>query len=164
MKFPKGKGFDLSGGLVLTIVLDDGFTLTGRFLGEAERKLSGNNNCPSPHHGVDNEAEFILLQLTESVITSCKFREVLFPEGSVIAINVDQILFIGPGINCENDDDYKKSHKKKGHKKDHKKDHDYDSDHNDENDDYDHDHEDDCEDGCDCDCDCEDENDRDTNK
>lgn len=161
MKFPKGKGFDLSGGLVLTIVLDDGFTLTGRFLGEAERKYSANNNSPSAHNMVDNEVEFILLQLTESVITSCKYREVLFPQGSVIAVSVDQILFIGPGINCENDDDYhKKGHKKKDHKKDHDCDcdlDDHEDDHEDKND-HDGDYEDDHEDDCDC------ENDRNKNK
>ena len=96
MKFPKGQGFDLAGGLVITVVLDD-HVLTGTFLGESEDR----------HHDdppiivnvtVDEDPEFILLQLT------CELELKHgpdFPIGTIIAVNVQEILFIAPGGTCE---------------------------------------------------------------
>lgn len=94
MKFPKNKGFDLACGVVITIVLDTVLhdklvTLTGTFLGEIQEK----------HHDKrgDNFHEFILIQL------ACPFCErggLEIPEGTLCLINVDQILFIIPGMKC----------------------------------------------------------------
>ena len=92
MRFPRGKGFDLACGVVITVFLDDIVSLTGSFLGTAH----------GPHQHGDLH-EFILIQLT------CPFRSrggTRIPAGTFCAINVEQILFIVPG---------KKSHHDKCH-------------------------------------------------
>ncbi len=89
MKFPKGKGFDLICGLVITVFLDDCEKLTGTFLGEIQEQHH--------HKRLDDLHEFILIRLT------CPFQErgrPEIPEGTFCAINVDQIKFITPGIQC----------------------------------------------------------------
>lgn len=97
MKFPKGKGFDLAGGLVITVVLED-YALTGTFLGAIEERSCHDD---SPIHvtvEVEEDVEFILLQLT------CPLEVDDGPEfdvGTIIAINVQKILFIAPGGTCE---------------------------------------------------------------
>ncbi len=95
MKYPKGKGFDLTGGLIITVILEE-YSLTGTFLGEIE-----NRYCKEPTHvSVQEDSEFILLQLTcpVDVINGPEF-----PIGTIIAINVEQILFIAPGGICDTD-------------------------------------------------------------
>lgn len=107
MKFPKGKGFDLASGVVVTVVLntvvhDELVTLTGTFLGETEEKH---------HHKRFNDFhEFILIQLT------CPFCEKggpEIPEGTLVAINIEQILFTIPGKKCHDDKWCDKCHDKK---------------------------------------------------
>lgn len=105
MKYPKGCGFNLTGGLTLTVVLEGGYFLVGRFLGAIgdDRKCDCDHKvvCPPPKIEIENEvqvddgSEFLLLQLTSP------FTVVGLPTfgvGTVVAINVEQILFIGPGI------------------------------------------------------------------
>lgn len=107
MKFPKGKGFDLATGVVVTVVLaktvhDELVTLTGTFLGETEER--------NHHRKVDNFHEFILIQLT------CPFCEKggpEIPEGTFVAINIEQILFAIPGKKCHDDKWCDKCHEKK---------------------------------------------------
>lgn len=97
MKFPKGKGFDLASGVVVTVALDmvvhDEFvTLTGTFLGETEEKHH--------HRRLDDFHEFILIQLT------CPFCEgggLEIPAGTFVAVNIEQILFAIPGKTCHDD-------------------------------------------------------------
>jgi len=99
MKFPKGKGFDLAGGLIITVVLDD-YAVTGTFLGASGDRH--HDDLPPIHVDVrvEVEEEFILLQLTCPVKVE---RGVELPVGTIIAINVRQILFIAPGGTCEDD-------------------------------------------------------------
>jgi hypothetical protein len=96
MKFPKGKGFDLAGGLVITVVLDDQ-VLTGTFLGGSEDR-----HCDDPpiivNVTVDEDPEFILLQLTCALEVDDRPE---FPVGTIIAINVREILFVAPNGTCE---------------------------------------------------------------
>ena len=98
MKIPKGKGLDLTGGLVITVVLED-HVLTGTFLGEFEHR--DRKDCPiNVNVQVDVEPEFILLQLT------CELEledGPEFPVGTIVAINVQEIQFILPGGTCEED-------------------------------------------------------------
>jgi hypothetical protein len=99
MKYPKGCGFNLTGGLTLTVILEGGYFLVGRFLGAIgdDRKC---DCCPPPKIEIENEvevndgAEFLLLQLTSAFVVG---GLPTFPVGTVVAINVEQILFIGPG-------------------------------------------------------------------
>jgi hypothetical protein len=67
--------------------------LTGTFLGGIEDRHC---NEPSIHVDVqvENEAEFILLQLTRCLEV---YHGPDFPVGTIIAINVQKILFIAPG-------------------------------------------------------------------
>lgn len=121
MKLPKGKGFDLTGGLTVTVILDDGIFLTGRILGvigdedrkdeyaEYDKKFPSKHDdkckekCPPPKVEIENEvnvedgAEFLLLQLT------CAFAVGGLPAiavGTIVAVNVEQILFLAPGTAC----------------------------------------------------------------
>lgn len=89
MNFPKGKGFDLVCGLVITVVLDN-FMLTGTFLGEI-RERHHHKRCDEFH-------EFILIQLTCPV---CEKNGPEIPEGTFCSINVDKIQCIFPG-RCHN--------------------------------------------------------------
>jgi hypothetical protein len=94
MKFPRGKGFDLACGVVVTVVLntvvhDELVTLTGTFLGEIEEKHH--------HRRSDDFHEFILLQLT---CPFCERGRTKIPEGTFVSINIDQILFTIPGRKC----------------------------------------------------------------
>ncbi len=89
MRFPKGKGFDLACGLVITVVLDDCVSLTGTFLGDVH----------PPHHHV--RQEFILIQLTRPFCRKCCPD---IPEGTCVAINVENIQFVFPGVNCPCDE------------------------------------------------------------
>jgi len=95
MKFPREQGFDLIGGLVITVVLED-YPLTGRFLGEFEDRHC-HDDAPTIVN-VNRETEFILLQLVCPVDVE---NGPDFPIGTIIAINVDRILFIAPGGTCE---------------------------------------------------------------
>ncbi|MBP2628145.1 MAG: hypothetical protein H6Q68_2856 [Firmicutes bacterium] len=95
MKFPIGKGFDLSGGILITVVLDE-YALTGTFLGGSEER----HHDAQPIHvnvEVEEETEFILLQLTCPLEVEDGPD---FPIGTIIAINVQKILFIAPGGVC----------------------------------------------------------------
>lgn len=97
MKFPEGKGFDLAGGLIITVVLDD-YALTGTFLGGIDER-SCHDDRPIVVN-VEEETEFILLQLT------CPLEVEDGPDfsvGTIIAINVEKILFIAPGGTCEDE-------------------------------------------------------------
>lgn len=94
MKYPKGKGFDLTGGLIVTVVLEN-YSLTGTFLGEIESRY-----CKDSPMYVNEESEFILLQLTCPVYVE---NGPDFLIGTIIAVNVEQILFIAPGGICEID-------------------------------------------------------------
>jgi len=98
MKFPKGKGFDLAGGLIITVVLDD-YALTGTFLGGVEER---HHDDPLIHVNaqVEDATEFILLQLTCSLEVEDGPG---FPIGTIIAINVQEVLFIAPGGTCDED-------------------------------------------------------------
>ena len=90
MKFPKGLGFDIACGLVVTIILDDFVSLTGTFLGEIQEKHHHHRKCNDLH-------EFILIQLTSPIDGR---KEQKIPEGTFCAINVDKIQFIFPGVKC----------------------------------------------------------------
>jgi hypothetical protein len=90
LRFPRGKGFDLACGIVITVFLDDFIPLTGTFLG----------NVHDPHHRRSDLHEFILIQLT------CPFRSkrgAKIPAGTFCAINIEQILFIIPGKKSPHD-------------------------------------------------------------
>jgi hypothetical protein len=94
VKFPKGKGFDLACGVVITVVLDamvhnELVRLTGTFLGEIDEK----------HHHRRFECchEFILIQLTAPFHDRSDLE---IPEGTLVAINLSEILFIIPGRKC----------------------------------------------------------------
>jgi len=103
MKIPHGKGFDLTGGLVITVVLDDRIALTGTFLGEIPDERGFHKDECHPKWEQE-EPEFILLQLT------CNFEESGLPEieaGTIVAINVEQILFVFPGGVCTTEDPQK---------------------------------------------------------
>ena len=95
MKFPKGKGFDLSGGLVITVVLD-AHVLTGTFLGEIDSRHHGDPPI-KVNANVNLEQEFILLQLTCELALEDGPE---FPVGTIIAINVQEIQFIVPSGTC----------------------------------------------------------------
>lgn len=97
MKFPKEQGFDIIRGLVLTVVLSE-YSLTGRFLGGLEDRHC-HDDSPTIIN-VNRENEFILLQLLCSVDVEDGPD---FPAGTIIAINVDRILFIAPGGTCEDE-------------------------------------------------------------
>jgi len=91
VKFPKGKGFDLACGVVITVVLDavvdnELVRLTGTFLGEIEEKHR--------HRSFESCHEFILIQLTTPF---CDRSGLEVPEGTLVAINACEILFIIPG-------------------------------------------------------------------
>ncbi|WP_378952288.1 hypothetical protein [Pelosinus sp. sgz500959] len=101
MKIPKGKGFDLVCGLVITVVLDDFTSLTGTFLGEIQEKCH--------HRRCDEFHEFILIQLTCPV---CKKDGPKIAEGTFCAINVDKIQFIFPGMKCPDKKEDDKCHEK----------------------------------------------------
>jgi len=111
MRFPKGKGFDLASGVVVTVVLDKAvheklLTLTGTLLGEIEEKHH--------HRKIDDFHEFILIQLT------CPFFEKggpEIPEGTLVAINIEQILFVLPGKKGHEDKWCEKCHDQKQDKK-----------------------------------------------
>jgi len=96
MKFPKGKGFDLAGGLVITVVLDD-YALTGTFLGGIEERKYVDPPI-NVNVQVEEEVEFILLQLTCCVEVNDGPK---LQVGTIIAVNVQKILFIAPGGTCE---------------------------------------------------------------
>jgi hypothetical protein len=87
MIFPRGKGFDLAGGLVITVILDDLVALTGTFLGDTHE-----------HRGIRHE--FILIQLTRPF---CRKGGPEIPEGTCCAINVENIQFIVPGVKCQDE-------------------------------------------------------------
>lgn len=94
MKFPKGKGFDLACGVVITVFLDDCMPLTGTFLGNVH-----------DHHHHGRRDEFILIQLTHPFAAKGGTK---LPAGTFCAINIEQILFIVPGkknCNCKCHDD-----------------------------------------------------------
>jgi len=98
MKFPKGHDFDLIGGLVITVFLEDNLSLTGTFLAEIEDR---HHDDPTPIHvNVEEEAEFILLQLT---CPFCAPGLPFLPVNTIVAVNVEQILFISPGQECVKD-------------------------------------------------------------
>ena len=94
MKFPKGKGFDLAGGLIITVVVDE-YALTGTFLGESEDR---HHDDPPIIVNVNEDPEFILLQLTCALKVDDRLE---FPVGTIIAINVREILFVAPNGTCE---------------------------------------------------------------
>ena len=107
MKFPKGKGFDLACGVVVTVVLntvvhDELVTLTGTFLGETEEKHH-RRRCNDCH-------EFILIQLT---CPFCAKGGPEIPEGTLVSINIEQILFTIPVKKCYDDNWCEKCHNKK---------------------------------------------------
>jgi hypothetical protein len=99
MRFPKEQGFDLIAGLVITVVLED-YSLTGRFLGEFDDRHCHEHDEAPTIVNVNRETEFILLQLVCPVDVEDGPD---FPIGTIIAINVDRILFIAPGGSCEID-------------------------------------------------------------
>lgn len=95
MRIPRQQGFDLIGGLVITVVLSE-YALTGRFLGEFDDR-----HCHSDSPtivNVNRENEFILLQLVCPVDIETRAD---LPIGTIIAVNVDRILFIAPGGECD---------------------------------------------------------------
>lgn len=94
MKFPVGTGFDLTSGLVITVVLDD-YVLTGTFLGKVEER-SCHDEQPI-YVNVEEEAEFIFLQLTCALVDEGVLE---LPIGTIIAINVRKILFLAPNGTC----------------------------------------------------------------
>lgn len=115
MKLPKGKGFDLACGVVVTIVLDrvlhdELVTLTGRFLGETEDKHH--------HKKFDGFHEFILIQLTYPF---CEKGGLEIPEGTLVAINIEQILFVIPVKKCHDEKWCDKCHEQKHENKYHDK-------------------------------------------
>jgi hypothetical protein len=95
MRIPREQGFDLIGGLVITVVLRE-YALTGRFLGEFDDRHC-HNDSPTIVN-VNRENEFILLQLICPIDVD---NVPYFAEGTIIAINVDRILFIAPGGTCD---------------------------------------------------------------
>jgi hypothetical protein len=100
MKIPKGKGFDITCGLLITVVLED-VILVGTFLGEFgdERSLK----CPPVHVDLkcDSDPEFFLLQLTCDVLVD----SVEFSSGTIVAINLNEVQFIAIGGDCDTEDD-----------------------------------------------------------
>lgn len=104
MKFPKGKGFDINSSLVITVVTNEEFVFTGTFLGELEER----GDTPIfVDVDVNVETEFILLQLT------CPFNVRHIPElpvGTIVAVNVAEIIFIAPISECECECDDKHHH------------------------------------------------------
>ncbi len=102
MRFPKGKGFDLTGGLLITVVVDD-VILIGTFLGATgdERHYQ---EYPPVHVDLkcDNDPEFFLLQLKCGVLV----ESIDFPKGTIIAINVNRVQFIAIGGECDCDSEY----------------------------------------------------------
>lgn len=101
MRIPKGKGFDLAGGLTITVVLDD-VILVGTFLGAFEDQRH-HKECPPVCVDLkcDNAPEFFLLQLKCSTFV----ESTEFPRGTIVAINVNQVQFIALGGECECDCD-----------------------------------------------------------
>jgi hypothetical protein len=69
-------------------------------LGEFEDRHCKDHECPPTIVNVNRETEFILLQLVCAVDVEDGPD---FPIGTIIAINVDRILFIAPGGTCEDD-------------------------------------------------------------
>lgn len=103
MRIPKGKGFDLAGGLIITVVLDD-ITLIGTFLGEIEGEKEQRHHdepiiCPPAKVEVNlqEDPEFILLQLVcDADIDDGPEIE----QGTIVAVNTNKIQFIAPGGEC----------------------------------------------------------------
>lgn len=99
MNFPKGKGFDLTCGLTITVVLK-GVILIGTFLG-ARGDERHHNECPEIGVKCDNDPEFFLLQLTCDVLVD----SVEFVSGTIVAVNLNEVQFIAIGGECECDSD-----------------------------------------------------------
>ncbi|MBU2703824.1 hypothetical protein Ga0466249_004974 [Sporomusaceae bacterium BoRhaA] len=102
MKIPKGKGFDLACGLLITVVLED-VVLIGTFLGDFGNERSV--KCPPVHVDLkcDNDPDFFLLQLTCNVLVDS--RE--FDAGTIVAINSNEVQFIAIGGECDSECDSK---------------------------------------------------------
>jgi len=107
MKIPKGTGFDLAGGFTITLILSGGYFLVGTFLGviDDERDYGDKTKfiCPPTKVKIENEvefadgAEFILLQLVcPFSVTGLPF----FATGTIVAVDVEQVLFIATGTSC----------------------------------------------------------------
>jgi len=90
MKIPKGKGFDIASGLTITVVLEE-YTLIGTFLERIKERSCHDDPPIHVNVKVTEEPEFILLQLTCPLKVD---RGIELPVGTIIAINVQQILFI----------------------------------------------------------------------
>ncbi|GBG55297.1 hypothetical protein SPFL3102_00723 [Sporomusaceae bacterium FL31] len=89
MRIPQGLGFDLTNGVNLAIVLVNGNVLQGTLLAVVgDRNMGYYPPIPPNQQPRENNTEFLLLQLT------CAFAS--FPEGTIIAVNVEQIQLIGP--------------------------------------------------------------------
>lgn len=87
MKIPQGYGFDLTGGIVLGVVIDPGIAFQGKFLGLVDERTAKEKNVKIPCCCEDN-SEFLLLQLVCPVA--------VYTTGSIVAINVANIQLIGP--------------------------------------------------------------------
>ncbi|QJW46871.1 hypothetical protein HA075_14200 [bacterium BFN5] len=88
MRIPQGLGFDLTCGINLAVVLANGNVLQGTLLGVVGDRNIGYYPPIPPNQQPEDTTEFLLLQLT------CAFSS--FPEGTIIAVNVEQIQLIGP--------------------------------------------------------------------
>jgi hypothetical protein len=89
MKYLKGKGFDLSCGLVVVVVVEQ-YSLTGTFLGEIEDRHCKDNPIDV---NVNRESEFILLQLTCPLDVE---NVPYIPVGTIVAINVEKNFLLLP--------------------------------------------------------------------
>lgn len=99
----KGHGLNFTGGVSLSVVLTDGSTIQGTFLGIIDpqsnnfgcsQTLSANNGLSpligslSPFINVSGADEFLVIQLT------CSFGS--FLPGNLVAVNARNIAAIGP--------------------------------------------------------------------
>jgi hypothetical protein len=100
MRIPKGKGFDLACGLLITVVLED-VILIGTFLGEFGDERSAQRPPTHVNLRCDNDPKFFLLQLTCDALVD----SVEFDAGTIVAINVNEVQFIAIGGECDTEDD-----------------------------------------------------------
>ena len=92
MKCSKWHHIDIS--TKCTVVVEGGYALTGRILKRSDLQEEIDNQVEDDRH---EEEEFLQLRLT---CPFCAPDIVYYPEDTIVVINVNQILFIGPSYDC----------------------------------------------------------------
>lgn len=88
------EGIDFLPNIAVTIILEGGIVVIGRLIAEIEERHHDQEHFPTQVNlDVDLEPEFLLVQLTATLTIAT----VTLPIGTVVAINLNEVLLIGPG-------------------------------------------------------------------